>query len=131
MTKEDFARALSNVNLEWGSNVRKMMEIFDSIDIATNQGKPKGYLTPSDISHSVLLNAGNNVDDILSNILIGIHRSLKQRNMLGKLRELFNFLNSKRDNTCTGYEFSQMLLQRLELAREANPLKEQDVACLL
>lgn len=51
--------------------------------------------------------------------------------MLGKLRELFNFLNSKRDNSCTCYEFSQMLLQRLELAREASPLKEQDVACLL
>lgn len=39
MSKEDFARALSNLNLEWGSNVRKMMEIFDSLDIAANQGK--------------------------------------------------------------------------------------------
>lgn len=77
MTKEDFARALSNLNLEWGSNVRKMMEIFDSIDIATNQGKARAYLCPSDIAHCVLLNAGNNVDDILANILIGIHRSLK------------------------------------------------------
>jgi hypothetical protein len=27
--KKDFARALSNLNLEWGSNVWNMMEIFD------------------------------------------------------------------------------------------------------
>lgn len=37
--------------------------------------------------------------------------------MLSKLRELFNFINTKRDNTCSPQEFKTMLLDRLELAK--------------
>lgn len=115
INKEDFGRAIASLDIDWGSNVSKVTDTFDAIDIATNQGKPKGVISPSDIAHSVFLNGGHNVDDILSVHIMAIHKALKGKNLLGKLREFFNFINMKRDNTCAAKEFKSMLLERLEL----------------
>ena len=35
--------------------------------------------------------------------------------MLGRLRDLFNFLNNRRDNTCQSSEFKQVFLDKLAL----------------
>jgi hypothetical protein len=101
LNKEDFGRAIASLGIDWAANVAKVSEIFDAIDIATNQGTPKKVISPSDIGHSVLLNCGHNVEDILAVHIIAVHKALKGKNMLGKLRELFSFINSRRDNTCS------------------------------
>jgi len=128
--KEEFGRAIASLGIDWGSNVTKVSEIFDAIDIATKQGVPKKVISPTDIGHSVLYNGGHNVDDILSIHIMAIHKALKSKNMLSKLRELFNFINSKRDNTCTYQEFKTMVLDRLELS-QAGVIKDNHAEMLI
>ncbi|TNV88020.1 hypothetical protein FGO68_gene1522 [Halteria grandinella] len=128
--KEEFGRAIASLGIDWGSNVTKVSEIFDAVDIATNQGAPKKVISPTDLGHSVLYNGGHNVDDILSIHIMAIHKALKSKNMLSKLRELFNFINSKRDNTCTQQEFKIMLLDRLELS-QAGVIKDNHAEMLI
>jgi hypothetical protein len=118
LSKEEFGRAIASLGIDWGSNMGKVSEIFDAIDIATNQGQAKRIISPSDLAHAILYNGGHNVEDILAVHIMAIHKALKANNMLGKLRELFNFINSRRDNTCSPQEFKAMLLDKLELAKQ-------------
>lgn len=57
----------------------------------------------------MFLNAGSTIDESLAVTLKSIFEGLKQRGMLGKLRELFNFMNTSRDSTCTDSDFKQLL----------------------
>lgn len=118
LTKEDFGRAIASLGIEWGSNMTRVAEIFDSIDVVGHDSQYLKRISPLDIAQTVLLNAGHNVEDILATHIMAVHKALKLRNMLGKLRELFNFINSKRDNSCTGLEFKQMIMDRLELGKQ-------------
>jgi hypothetical protein len=43
-----------------------------------------------------------------------VHKALKEKNMLGRLRDLFNFLNSNRDETCEISEFKRILKELVE-----------------
>ena len=43
-----------------------------------------------------------------------VHKALKEKNMLGRLRDLFNFMNSNRDETCEINEFKRILKELVE-----------------
>lgn len=77
ISKEDFGRAIASLGIDWGSNVAKVSEIIDGIDIAANSGNPKKSISPSDLAHSVLYNGGHNVDDVLSVHILAVHKALK------------------------------------------------------
>ena len=36
--KEDFARAVASLGIEWGNNVSKVSEVFDSLDLMCHNG---------------------------------------------------------------------------------------------
>ena len=38
--KEDYGRAIASLGIDWGSNMTKVSEIFDAVDIAANKGAP-------------------------------------------------------------------------------------------
>ena len=65
----------------------------------------------------MLLNAGHNIIDILAIYLITIFKALKPKGIIEKLRDLFNFINSRRDATCDRTEFKSLILERLELGK--------------
>jgi|LauGreDrversion4_2_1035121.scaffolds.fasta_scaffold12922_2 hypothetical protein len=100
LIKEDFGRALASLSIEWASNINKVSEFFDVLDFQTHNGTLAKSLTPSDLAEIILLNAGSNIDDLIAVFIMAIHKGLSQRQMLGKLRDLFNFINSQRDHTC-------------------------------
>lgn len=100
LSKEDFSRALAGLGLDWSSNVGKVSELFDAIDIGSHRGTLSYYITGIDIAEVVYLNAGHNVDEIIAVHLLAIHKGLKAKGMLGKLRDIFNFINTRRDHSC-------------------------------
>jgi hypothetical protein len=78
LNKEDFGRAISQLGLEWSTNVRRVSDIFDQLDIAANRGTPCKFITVSDIGQAVLFNAGVYVDDRLSEYLFSVYRALSE-----------------------------------------------------
>lgn len=130
LTKEDFGRALASLGMDWANSVTKVSEVFDALDLASHGSTYLKYLAPSDVGEAVFLNAGHTIDDILSVHLLNIHKALKMRGTLSKLRDLFNFINTRRDNTCIAAEFKQILLEKLELGRQGI-VKETHVDLLL
>lgn len=130
LVKEDFNRALSTLGIDWSSNVAKVSEIFDALDIAVHQGFLAKYITSADIGEAVLLNTGHTVDDILAVYITSIHKALKDKNMLPRLRDLFNFMNTNRDGTCSITDFKSAVLDKLELGK-SGVIKEAQVDQLL
>jgi hypothetical protein len=43
-----------------------------------------------------------------------VHKALKEKNMLGRLRDLFNFMNTNRDETCEINEFKRIIKELVE-----------------
>lgn len=46
------------MGVEWSTNVRRVSDIFDQLDIAANRGTSCKFVTTSDIAEAVLFNAG-------------------------------------------------------------------------
>jgi hypothetical protein len=111
--QEDFSSALSTLNVEWSSKFAKVTEFFAQLDFAANQGQLR-FFTVTDLGEAILLNSSRNVDDFVSESLLLIHKALKDRNMLGRLRDLFNFMNSNRDETIEIAEFKRIVKEMLE-----------------
>lgn len=68
----------------------------------------------NDLGEAVLLNAAHNVEEILAVTIINIHQTLKEKNMLPRLRDLFNFMNSNRDETCEAQDFQKIMKDLLQ-----------------
>lgn len=110
---DDFNRALQSLNLDWGGNLPRIAEFFNSLDLAAHQGQLR-YVSTTDIGEAIFLNASKNVDDIISEHISAVHKALKEKNMLGRLRDLFNFINSQRDETCEINEFKRVIKEIVE-----------------
>jgi hypothetical protein len=95
------------------------------LDAAAHQGQQR-YVTAGEIGEAIFLNASRNVEDYLSESLMLLHKALKEKNMLGRLRDLFNFINSQRDETCEATEFKRVIKEIVEggQQRGVNPLTE-------
>jgi hypothetical protein len=78
--------------------------MFDAIDLAAH-GTLLRYISTAEIGEAVLQNAMYTVDYYQAKCIENIYQALKQKKMLGKLRDLFNFFNTRRDNTCQSKEF--------------------------
>jgi hypothetical protein len=87
----------------------KVSEFFDALDLASHQGLQARYITVSDLAESVLLNNTHSVEDLLAVIIMNVHQTLKEKNMLPRIRDLFNFMNSNRDETCESGDFKRIL----------------------
>lgn len=77
LLKEDFGRALATLNIDWSSNVSKVNEIFDCLDIATHGGNFSKFVTAGDIGEAVFLNSSTNIEDIIAVSIMAIHKALK------------------------------------------------------
>jgi len=51
-----------------------------------------------------------------------VHKTLKEKGMLGRLRDLFNFMNSNRDETCETPEFKRILKELIMTSQGSIPL---------
>jgi hypothetical protein len=85
INKDDFARGITTLGVDWSTNVRRVSEIFDQLDIAANRGTSCRFITVTDISEAVLFNAGIIVDDKLSEYLFSIYRVLNEGKKESKL----------------------------------------------
>jgi hypothetical protein len=101
------------LNVEWSGNFGKVSEFFNSLDLAAHQGQLR-YVSITEIGESILLNTSKNADEFVSDSIMTVHKALKDRNMLGKLRDLLNFINSNRDETCENNEFKRILKEIIE-----------------
>ena len=57
-----------------------------------------------------------------------VYKQLKDKKLLGKLRDIFNFYNSRRDNTCTAKDFKQAFLNELDMKATVS---ETDIEILI
>lgn len=110
---DDFCRAISTLGVEWGSIIQKVTEFFNALDISSHMGQLR-YVSIVDLGEAVLLNASKNVVDFVADSLLALYKILKEKNMLGRIRDLFNFMNSQRDETCDGTEFVRIIKEMIE-----------------
>ena len=57
-----------------------------------------------------------------------IYKQLKEKKLLSKLRDLFNFYNSKRDSTCSSREYKQAFYNELNMKQVVS---ESDIDILV
>ncbi len=132
LTKDDFCRGISQLGLDWGTNIRRSSDIFDQIDLAANRGTACNCINLSDIGQAVLFNAGVYIDEKLSEYLFAVYRVLNEGKKEQRLQDLFNFLNTKnRDETCTNTEFKKILLDLVDPQRQFKVLSEYQFEQLL
>ena len=101
------------LNIDWNQNLAKVAEFFNSLDLVAHSGQQR-YVSITDLGEAILLNSSRNVDDFISESIMAVHRALKEKNMLGRLRDLFNFMNSNRDETCEINEFKRIIKEMVE-----------------
>lgn len=104
---------MSILSVEWNGSLAKVAEFFNSLDMVAHQGQQR-FVSITDLGEAILLNSSRNVDEFISESILMIHKALKEKNMLGRLRDLFNFLNSNRDETCEINEFKRILKELVE-----------------
>jgi len=126
LDKSDFGQAIVSLQFKWADQL-KVSEMFDAIDLVSNHAYQR-QIRMEDIGEVVLQNALYSIDDYQAKAIEEIYQGLKQRQMLAKLRDLFNFYNTRRDNTCQAREFRSIILDKLNLSTQVS---EQQVELLL
>mmetsp|Transcript_30801 Transcript_30801/g.30307 ORF Transcript_30801/g.30307 Transcript_30801/m.30307 type:complete len:225 (+) Transcript_30801:47-721(+) len=111
---EQFFEALKKLGLKWADQ-KHVTELFEAIDQASHMDRLERIIDVRDIGNVVLCNSPVTVDEMQSKYVYQIYISLKQKQMLSKIRNIFQFFNQRRDSTCTAKEFKGALLEQLKL----------------